>query len=319
MKFLVTGGAGFIGSNIVEYLLGKGEEVVVLDNFHTGKMENLQRFLKDIEFHRGSILNPGLLRKAMTGCDYVLHEAAIVDIPWSIDHPEKTIDTNVKGTFLVLQEAERQNVKRVINASSASVYGMGQCPMKEDQEKDPLTPYAASKLAAEKFCRMFRRYYGLSVVSLRYFNVYGPRVDPNSQYSIVIHKFMNMIHDDKVPPIYGDGKQRRDFVYAEDVADVNYQLCLAEESLIREAFNVGTGNGTDITELARLINAVLGKEISPEYQNRRDFDPEAVIADVGQLATAAYGENPIVPATPLEKGLKVMAEEMFGYSRGGKA
>ena len=222
MKYLVTGGAGFIGSNIVEELLKRGEEVRVLDNFSTGKRENLKGFGKDVELIEGDIRSYHIVKQAVAGIDVVLHQAALPSVPRSINDPITSNEVNVGGTLNMLDASKEAGVKRFVFASSSSIYGdTPELPKHEGMTPNPLSPYAVSKLAGEKYCRVFAQVYGLHTVALRYFNVFGPRQDPNSQYSAVIPKFIKMISNDERPSIYGDGSQTRDFTYVENVVEAN--------------------------------------------------------------------------------------------------
>ena len=222
IKFLVTGGAGFIGSNIVEDLLKRGYSTRVLDNFSTGKRENLKPFEKDIELIEGDIRSFHIVAEAVKGVDIILHQAALPSVPRSIKDPITSNEVNVVGTLNILEAAREHKVKRVVYASSSSVYGDNpELPKHEGMLPNPLSPYAVSKLAGEKYCSVFSRLYGIETVVLRYFNVFGPRQDPNSQYSAVIPLFVKAIMSDKQPTIFGDGTQSRDFTYVANVVEAN--------------------------------------------------------------------------------------------------
>lgn len=218
LNFLVTGGAGFIGSNIVEELLKRGYTVRVLDNFSTGKRENLKQFNKDIELIEGDIRSYHIVQQAVKGIDVILHQAALPSVPRSIKDPITSNEVNVVGTLNILEAAKDAGVKRVVYASSSSVYGDNpELPKHEKMMPNPLSPYAVSKLAGEKYCNVYSRLYGIETVALRYFNVFGPKQDPNSQYSAVIPLFIKAIMNDKQPTIFGDGTQSRDFTYVANV------------------------------------------------------------------------------------------------------
>jgi len=218
VKFLVTGGAGFIGSNIVEELLNRGCTVRVLDNFSTGKRENLKQFNKDIELIEGDIRSYHIVQQAVKGIDVILHQAALPSVPRSIKDPITSNEVNVVGTLNILEAAKENGVKRVVYASSSSVYGDNpELPKHEGMMPNPLSPYAVSKLAGEKYCNIYSRLYGIETVTLRYFNVFGPKQDPNSQYSAVIPLFIKAIMNDKQPIIFGDGTQSRDFTHVANV------------------------------------------------------------------------------------------------------
>ena len=229
MKFLVTGGAGFIGSNIVEELLKKGHFVRVLDNFATGKRENLKEFEKDIELFEGDMRSYHIVRQAVKGIEIILHQAALPSVPRSINDPITTNEVNLMGTLNILDATKDAGVKRIAYASSSSVYSdNSELPKKEDMLPNPLSPYALSKLVGEKYCQVFSRLYRIETVILRYFNVFGPRQDPNSQYSAVIPKFIKAMKAGKQPVIYGDGTQSRDFTYVTNVVEGNILAATAE-------------------------------------------------------------------------------------------
>lgn len=222
MKVLVTGGAGFIGSNIVEELLKRNYPVRVLDNFSTGKRENLSEFMNDIELIEGDICSYHIVFEAVKEVDIILHQAALPSVPRSIKDPIATNEVNVVGTLNILEAAKNAGVKRIVYASSSSVYGDNpELPKHEGMTPNPLSPYAVSKLAGEHYCKVFSKLYGLETVILRYFNVFGPRQDPNSQYSAVIPKFLKFMSNDQPPTIYGDGTQSRDFTYVANVVEAN--------------------------------------------------------------------------------------------------
>jgi len=222
MKFLVTGGAGFIGSNIVEELLKRGDEVSVIDNFSTGKRENLFPFEKDITLIEGDIRSYHIVQEAVKNVDVILHQAALPSVPRSIKDPITTSEVNIGGTLNLLEAAIKADVKRFVYASSSSVYGDSPTlPKVETMMTNPMSPYAVTKLSGEKYCDVFSRIYGIETVCLRYFNVFGPRQDPGSQYSAVIPKFIRLMLNDRNPVIYGDGTQSRDFTYIANVVKAN--------------------------------------------------------------------------------------------------
>ncbi len=256
--FLVTGGAGFIGSNTVEGLLKKGYKVRVLDNFSTGKRENLRDFPK-AEVIEGDITRRKVIKKAIKDVDYILHLAALTSVFRSLKEPQKTERVNIFGTLSLLLEAKEAKVKRFIYASSSSVYGdTPTLPKRVCMKPSPLSPYAISKLTAEYYCRMFYSLYGLETVSLRYFNVYGERQDPLSPYSAVIPKFISSIIKGKRVNIFGDGNQSRDFTYVKDVASANIKACLSED-VGGKVFNVGRGEKVAVNELFNKIKNILLK------------------------------------------------------------
>ncbi len=272
MKYLVTGGAGFIGSNIVEELLKKGEKVRVLDNFSTGKRENLTSFLDKIELIEGDIRNNHIIIEAVEGIDIILHQAALPSVPRSVKDPITTNEVNVKGTLNILEAARNAKVKRIVYASSSSIYGDDpELPKHEGMIPNPLSPYAVSKLAAENYCQVFSVIYGLKTICLRYFNVFGPRQDPGSQYSAVIPKFIEAIMKDERPLIYGDGEQTRDFTYIANVIEANILAATVDcDSGI--VLNCACNKKTTVNQLVNEINSILGKNIEPEYTEQRPGD-----------------------------------------------
>jgi len=265
MRYLVTGGAGFIGSNLVEELVRRGERVRVLDNFSTGKRENIAPWLERIELIAGDVCDLGTVRRAMEGVDYVLHQAALSSVPRSIDDPIRTHHCNATGTLNVLIAARDAGVRRLVYASSSSVYGDSPTlPKQEDMPTDTFSPYAVSKLAGEHYCRVFYRVYGLETVCLRYFNVFGPRQDPTSQYAAVIPKFVTAMLSGRRPVVYGDGRQSRDFTYVTNVVEGNLLACRAE-GVAGEVFNIACGQSFTVLELVEELGRVLGMEVRPEF------------------------------------------------------
>jgi UDP-glucose 4-epimerase len=305
-KAVVTGGAGFIGSHIVEALAERGNRVIVIDNLNTGKMSNLEPLLgnKNIEFVNASIMRLPLLRQLFSGADYVFHQAAIPSVPRSVKNPRATHDVNITGTLNVLLAARDSGIKKVVYASSSSVYGdTPTLPKTEDMTPNPLSPYAVTKLTGEYYCRVFNQIYGLKTVCLRYFNVYGPRQDPNSPYAAVIPLFFQSAMTGKPPVIFGDGKQSRDFTYVKDVAEANIQ---AAESNATGVFNLGNGQRITINRLARIIIGLVGnKNVRPVYQEPRPGDILHSLADITRARSFGYS-----PKYSLENGLRELAEYM---------
>jgi len=274
MKYLVTGGAGFIGSNIVKKLLENGEKVRVLDNFATGKRENLFPFRdnKNFKLHESDLRSFHIVRNAVKGVDYILHQGALPSVPRSINDPITTNDTNILGTLNILEAAKEFGVKRVVYASSSSVYGNSEkLPKIEDMPVAPLSPYAISKYTAERYCQVYYRIYGLETICLRYFNIFGPGQDPTSQYSAVIPKFVKLMKEDKQPVIYGDGTQSRDFTYVDNVVEANLLACTAK-NVAGEVFNIACGKRYTVLQLAEIINKILGKNIDPVFEKERVGD-----------------------------------------------
>jgi nucleoside-diphosphate-sugar epimerase len=289
--YLVTGGGGFIGSHIVDEL-GRGERVRVLDNFSTGKWENLQTALAQsqeasLEVIKGDICDLDSVHQAMKGVDYVLHQAALPSVPRSIAEPITSHHVNATGTLNVLLAARDAGVKRMVYASSSSIYGdTPVLPKREDMPPRPMSPYAVSKLTGENYCRAFTRVYGLPTVSLRYFNVFGPRQDPASPYAAVIPKFITAMRCGESPTIFGDGLQSRDFTYVANVVQANLLACVCQDG-IGEAFNVGCGQRYTLLDLVAQLNAILGTRIAPRLADARPGDVRHSLADIAALEKAA--------------------------------
>lgn len=305
-KALVTGGAGFIGSHLVDRLLGNRFEVTVLDNVSTGRMENLVHHWNRKNFHfvKGDIRDFELVKKAVMDVDVVFHEAALVSITRSVENPVLTNDVNVTGTLNLLKACLDVGVKRFIHASSSSVYGeIETLPKHEDLPPQPISPYAVSKLAAENYVKVFHEVYGLETISLRYFNVYGPR-QAYGPYSGVITIFINRLMNNQPPIIYGDGEQMRDFTYVQDVVEANI-LAMEKKSAPGEVFNIGTGVATTINQLATLLLQIVGKvNLKPVYENPRPGDIRRSYADVSK----ARGILGYQPKVALRDGLEKLVE-----------
>jgi UDP-glucose 4-epimerase len=277
MKVVVTGGAGFIGSNLAEELLKK-HEVTVIDNLSTGRIENLDQIIDKINFIEGSITDMDLLKSAFSGSDTVFHEAAIPSVQRSVDDPIATNEANVEGTLKVLVAARDCNVRKVIYAASSSAYGdTPTLPKREEMKPNPKSPYAISKLAGEYYCRVFSEVYGLETACLRYFNVYGPRQNPQSQYAAVIPRFITRILAHEPPVIYGDGEQTRDFTFVRDVVKANI---LAMESPAEGVFNIACGERVSLNELAGKIMDIIGIKLDPIYEKPRQGDVRDSLADI---------------------------------------
>lgn len=280
--YLVTGGAGFIGSGLVRRLLALGEQVRVVDNFSTGLRANLAEVLGRIELLEGDLADDAVAREAAAGADYILHQAAIPSVPRSIEDPITSNRANVTATLNLLVAARDASVKRFIFASSSSVYGDSErLPKVETQPDNPISPYALTKLAGEKYTVMFHRLYGLSAVSLRYFNVFGPRQNPDSPYSGVISRFMSAAINGRRPTVHGDGEQSRDFTFVENVVSANLLACQAE-GVSGMVLNVGTGERHTLNDLLRALSKILGRDLNPEYVARRPGDVRHSLADIGQ-------------------------------------
>ena len=297
--YLVTGAAGFIGSNIVEELVARGANVRALDNLSTGKLSNLAPFMDRIDFIEGDLNDSALLSRIVRGVDYILHQGALPSVPRSISDPLQSHESNATGTLRLLIAARDGGVKRVVYASSSSVYGNSPTlPKREDMPTQPLSPYAVNKLAAEEYCRVFTRVYGLSAVALRYFNVFGPRQDPNSQYAAVIPAFISSVLGGEQPTIYGDGTQTRDFTYVKNVVLANLLAC-ETDAADGEAVNIACSERTSLLDLIGEINGILGTDVQPRFQAARTGDVKHSLADISK-ATRLLG---YVPAVSFRKGL----------------
>ncbi len=275
-SFLVTGGAGFIGSNIVEKILYLGHKVKVLDNFSTGKRENIAEFLKKSNFEliEGDIRDINTCRTACKDVDYVIHQAAWGSVPRSIEMPVLYDDINVKGHLNMMQAARENNVKKFVYASSSAVYGDDPIlPKQEGSEGKVISPYALTKRINEEYADLYYRLYGLETVGLRYFNVFGKRQDPNGAYAAVIPKFVKELLDGIQPVIYGDGETSRDFVFIDNVVEANLKACIATSEASGKAFNIGYGQKTSLNDLYKKLSELLEKiDISPRYEKEREGD-----------------------------------------------
>ena len=282
-RYLVTGGAGFIGSNIVEELVKRKQKVRVLDSFITGKRENLEPFLGSIEIVKGDIRDKRALERSLKNIDYVIHQAALRSVPKSVDDPFTTNDINVFGTLNLLMEAKKAGVRRVVYASSSSVYGDAKTfPQKETDYVSPISPYGVSKLAAENYCITFAKTFGLETVSLRYFNVFGPRQNPESKYSAVIPAFLFAMAKGKSPVVEWDGKQSRDFTYVANVVEANLRSCVVK-GISGEVFNVACGTTTSVNDIVMALNEILGTDIKPRYAPKRKGDVRKTRASVSKM------------------------------------
>jgi UDP-glucose 4-epimerase len=304
---LVTGGAGFIGSNLVRALLERGDRVRVLDNFSTGNRRNLSGLEDDVEVIEGELRSYERVHNAVRGVELVFHQGALPSVPRSIQDPLTTSAVTIEGTLNVLLAGRDENVRRVIFASSSSVYGnTGTLPRTESQQPDPISPYAVAKLAAERYCVSFHRVYGLETVALRYFNVFGPRQDPTSQYAAVVPRFIAAVDDGQAVPIHGDGTQSRDFTYVENVVSANL-LASEREAVAGAVLNVATGRQASVNELADAIGVALGKPVEKEYLPARTGDVQDSWADIRE-AEELLGYKASVE---LEDGLRLTAESLL--------
>ena len=292
---LVTGGAGFIGSHLVEELLAKGHHVLVLDNFSSGRQERLEPFAGGIEIVEGDLRNRRTVREAVDGVDFVLHQAAVPSVPQSVEDPVTTNDVNVGGTLNLLEAARDAGVKRLVNASSCSVYGDTETvPNTEDMVPKPISPYAVSKLTGEFYCRVFSQLYGLETVSLRYFNAFGPGMDPGSAYAAVIAIFTVGLIEGRPLTINGDGTFARDFTYVKNVVDANTRA-LEAEGVSGEVFNVGCGATTSLNEVVEILRKLLQTEGDIRHGPERPGDIRRSLAGIDK-ARRMLGYVPRVPA-----------------------
>jgi UDP-glucose 4-epimerase len=304
VRVLVTGGAGFIGSNLVAELLARGHGVRVLDNFSSGHRRNLATVEGDIELIEGDLRSYERVHHAVRGCEVVFHQGALPSVPRSVQDPITTSEVNVGGTLNVLLNARDEGVRRLVFASSSSIYGDAPgFPRTEDAAPMPLAPYPVSKLAAEQYCRVFSSVYGLATVSLRYFNVFGRRQDPASQYSAVIPRFITAMRAGQAPTIYGTGRQSRDFTHIDNVVAANL-LAMDAPDAWGQVFNVACGTPHSLNELVELLNRILGSEIEPEHGGPRPGDVERSWADISR-AEKVLGYEPVVD---FEQGLRMTVE-----------
>jgi len=300
VRVLVTGGSGFIGSNLARALLARGDEVRVLDNFSTGNRDNLAGLEHDVELVEGDLRSYERVHAAVRGVEVVFHQGALPSVPRSVQDPLTTTAVNVEGTLNVLLAARDEAVRRVVNASSSSVYGNGgELPRSETQLPDPISPYAVAKLAAERFCTSFSRVYAMEIVSLRYFNVFGPRQDPLSQYAAVVPRFIRAVDERRPVTVYGDGEQSRDFTYVDNVVVAN--LLAADTSSVQgEIVNVATGSSVTVNELADTIGRLLSAPVEKAYEREREADVRASWADLSEARRLLKYE----PHVDLEEGLR---------------
>jgi nucleoside-diphosphate-sugar epimerase len=285
MKYLVTGGAGFIGSNIVKKLLENGEFVRVVDNLITGKEENIKEFFgnKNFEFIRKDITDLKVCKDAVKDIDFVLHQAAVPSVQRSVEDPLTSNNANILGTLNMLLASKDAKVKKFVYASSSSIYGDNpELPKKEDFPVRPISPYALTKYAGERYCQIFWQIYGLPTVCLRYFNVFGPKQDPFSQYSAVIPKFIDCFLQEKRPVIFGNGEQSRDFTFVENVVQANLLAVNSNEKASGGVFNIACFNSTNLNQLVRYLQEITGKNLEPGYQPVRKGDVPHSLADISK-------------------------------------
>ncbi len=303
-KILVTGGAGFIGSHIVAKLVELGSKIVVLDNLVSGKIENISAYMDKITFIKKDLREDSALEEALEGVELVSHQAALRSVPKSVGKPLEYHDVNVSGTLNLLLKAKKKGVKRVVSASSSSVYGDREdFPEKETDYPKPVSPYAATKLMGEIYAHMFTKLYGVEVVSLRYFNVYGPRQSLEDEYAVVIPKFITSLLEGKQPPIYDDGTQERDFTYIEDVVSANIKA-LVQAGVEGEFFNIASGNPNSVNTLLKYLKEILNSGIEPVYLPPRPGDVRKTHADISK-AGSLLGWKPVFG---FREGLEKTAE-----------
>jgi len=306
--YLVTGGAGFIGSHIAEALVRRGGKVRVLDNFATGKLENLVTVADEIELISGDVRDEAAVGRAVAGCEVVFHQAALASVPRSVEDPLGSHAACATGTLLVLHEARKAGVRRVVYAASSSAYGNQPQPKKRETDlPSPLSPYAAAKLAGESYCAAFWHSYGFETVALRYFNVFGPRQDPSGPYAAVIPLFIKALLAGQQPTVYGDGQQTRDFAYVENVVQANLLAAEASDAA-GQVFNVGSGAAISLLDLLKELNAILETDVQPAFQPARAGDVRDSLANISR-AKKVLGYK---PAVKLAEGLRRTVE----YYRG---
>ena len=299
---LVTGGAGFIGSHLAAALVESGARVRIIDDLSTGYLRNIDAIGAKVDFVQGSIGDEQSLRRAISDVELVFHEAAIPSVPRSVERPVESHDASINATFSLLLAARDQKVRRVIYAASSSAYGdQPDLPKREDMRPAPLSPYAVGKLLGEYYCQVFTNVYGLETVSLRYFNVFGPRQDPGSQYSGVISRFMSALVDGEQPVIYGDGEQSRDFTYVSNVVDANFRAAQSPAA-VGKVINIANSVRTTLNELLETMKRITGKlNVTPRYEAPRAGDIRDSLADLSVARTVLGYE----PSVDLEEGLRL--------------
>jgi nucleoside-diphosphate-sugar epimerase len=299
--YLITGGAGFIGSSLARALVARGDQIRILDNFTTGRKENLEGLGGGTEILEGSVDDPDAVDRAMAGIDYVLHQAALPSVQRSVELPMESHATNLTGTLRLLVAARKAAVRRFVYASSSSVYGDSpQLPKVETMTAAPLSPYAVGKLGGELYCRVFHKLHGLETVALRYFNVFGPGQRPDSAYAAVVPRFVQAILAGEPPVVYGDGMQSRDFTYIDNVVHANLAACSAGPAVAGEAFNIACGEAVTLLDLLQEMMEMSGRDLAPRFAPQRAGDVRHSLADVGK-AVSLLGYR---PAVPFREGLR---------------
>lgn len=311
MKYLVTGGAGFIGSNLVRRLLADGHAVRVLDNFSSGKEENLTEVINDIELIEGDIRDYWTVVKAVSGVDYVLHQAALPSVPRSVANPLTSNSVNIDGTLNVLESSRNMGVKKFVMASSSSVYGeAAELPKRETMPPGPLSPYAITKLADEYYCRVYWELYRFPTVALRYFNIFGPRQDPKSEYAPVVPRFIYCLLDSKAPVVFGDGKQSRDFTYIDNCVQANL-LAIASDGMVGDVFNVACGGQFTLNQMLDQLRKIIGADTKAKYDPPRAGDIRHSFAAIDKIRKFGYS-----PTVTFEDGLRKTVD--FFAAKAGK-
>lgn len=300
-KVLVTGGAGFIGSNVVAELVERGYSVVVIDNFDTGRRENLDGIDDDYDIIESDIRDRDAVRDAVEGAEYVIHEAALTSVPGSVEEPAQTSEINCTGTAVVLEEALEAGIEKVAVASSAAVYGDGTPPLSEDDPVSPESPYALSKRWTESLARQFDETHSLETVALRYFNVYGPGQDADSEYAAVVPAFVSAVLDDEQPIVYGNGEQTRDFIHVRDVAEATVESILSDAT---GTYNVASGTETSVNELLNTVLEATSSDMKPRYEPERKGDIERSYADVSKIRDEIGFETSV----DLREGIQTVAD-----------
>ena len=307
-RYLVTGGAGFIGSNLTETLLRRGDSVRILDNFYSGRRENLAEVEQwaavgggSFEMLEGDIREMETCRKAVAGMDFVLHQAAMPSVQRSVQDPQASNEVNVNGTLNMLEAARHEGVKRFVFASSSSLYGESETlPKVEEMPSAPISPYGLQKLAGESYCGLYHRLYGLPTIALRYFNVFGPRQDPTSEYSAVIPKFITAIKASKAPTIYGDGEQTRDFTFIANVVQANLAGCTAGDAAFGKAYNIACGDRISLNQLVDQIGDLTGNPIKANYGEARPGDIRHSLAGIDRATSLLH----YAPDVTMREGLR---------------
>jgi nucleoside-diphosphate-sugar epimerase len=301
-KYLVTGGAGFIGSNLTRHILAQGHDVVIVDNLATGKRDNLTDIQEQITFLEGDIRDRALMDRAIDGCAAIFHQAALGSVPRSIDDPITSHDVNVNGTVTVLEAARAAGVKRIVFAASSSAYGANLAsPKMETMPVLPISPYAAGKVACEAYMQGYASVYGLETVCLRYFNVFGPRQDPHGAYAAVIPAFVSRLLRDEQPVVFGDGEQSRDFCYIQNVCNANWLAAHAPvDRCDGKPMNIACNRTTTLNEILALLGELLDKDVRPIYKDPRPGDPRSSLADISRAKETIGYE----PSVYFEQGLR---------------